>query len=192
MMGLSGRRQSQPLSGVEASDHRPVDGTEPTEVAAEVFCGDATEPAHPFFQAAMVGVNVLDMPRAINSSASGDIDGAMLDTQLAAGGHHDGVAFCAENDIRWQNRLQCRDNVRRIIDGQYEVGAFSRTVTSDQDRHLFMRYTAFGGLAAAVSGQTPKAASLPFVRTQKIRLVNLGNAAKQLTFNSLWCGEKSI
>ncbi len=65
MTGLSRRRQSQPLSGVEARGRRLVHGAEPDEVAAEIFCGNATEPAHPFFQAAMVGVDVLHMPGAI-------------------------------------------------------------------------------------------------------------------------------
>ena len=62
----------------EAFEHPP-----PPEVAWQISGGDAVERLHPCLEAAVIGVDVLDMEDAVsNILASGDVDRLMSDADL--------------------------------------------------------------------------------------------------------------
>lgn len=95
--------------------------------------------AKPALEAAVVGIDVLDVPRAVDAETGGEIDRVMLDLQSPSCSHQGATAVGAENAIRRQNRLQSGDDMGDVIDGKNEVGGSARAVASDPYRHLFFR-----------------------------------------------------
>ena len=60
----------------------------PTEIACEIFRGHAVHPAHPGFQAAVVGVDVLNMmPRLPETSGQLPPAGCYAHEIMPVGGH---------------------------------------------------------------------------------------------------------
>ncbi len=69
-----------PCCGQKPSSRRirlgcPLQGSSPAEIVGQIARGDALEAHHPALQAAMVGVDILDVERTVaHPNAGGDID----------------------------------------------------------------------------------------------------------------------
>ena len=69
----------------------------PAEVVGEVFGGYAVELCDPFFESAVIGIDVLDVINAADHAlACGKIDGAMGNMSLFGNGSIDGCAIGAQ------------------------------------------------------------------------------------------------
>ncbi len=148
---LSSRnRQRQPLSGFHAAGRRPLDGTEPAEVAVQIFRRHAAKLTQPALESAVVGIDVLHVINAGNNAdAGGQIDRAVGNAQGSRGGRQCFTAVCAKDDVLGQDRLES-GNMGRIVGAENEIRRVAGAVAGLEHRHLFAGQSVLAGLATPV------------------------------------------
>ncbi len=97
--------ESKPLLGFQAGPMFAVDGADLAEITGQVACGHATEPLHPGFEAAVIRIDVLYVPSAIDADTGRQIDGMMFDAQVTRRAGRRFAAIGAEHDIFRDVRL---------------------------------------------------------------------------------------
>ena len=100
MMSSCNNRRSEEGSGLQGSSWSPLDGSEPAEIEIEVARRNAVEMVKPTLESAVVSIDVLDVPRAVDADAGREIDGVMLDLQGFRWGDQRTTAVGVENGIR--------------------------------------------------------------------------------------------
>lgn len=151
-MWTCGSGESREGCGLQAFPLRPLDGAEPAEAGVGVFGRNALEVAHPSLEQAVVGIDVLGVPRAVGTDAGCQIHGVMRDAK----------------------------RLRRIAGIRHEAGRRARAITGDQHRHLFFGGAAPGGFATPMSRRPAKPATLPLAGAQKERFAGFGDTAQHL------------
>src|SRR4030066_741541 len=175
----------QERRGVRAETWRRVERPEPAEVVVEVAARHALEAAHPITQPRAEGIDVLDVPSAVDPDAGGEVDGVVLDTQRTRRDCQGTAPIRAQHRIAWQDWLEHGAGCLSCPRLEDEIGRAARAVTSDQHRQKpFSGGTALAGLAAAVSRLAQQTA-LSFSRFQEIGLIGLGDAHQYLSLNGL-------
>lgn len=100
-------RQCQQRRRFQRTAARPVDGSEPAEIAVEVACGHALEAAQPILESGVVSIDVLDViDTGDDPNAGRQIDRAMRDTDLFGSRRQGAAAVRAQNRVLRQNRLE--------------------------------------------------------------------------------------
>jgi hypothetical protein len=77
------QRHPEPLSRIGAVAVFAVEGAKPTQVVCQVAGGNAAILKDPAFESAVIRINVLHMQSPIDANTRRQIDGMMLDTELA-------------------------------------------------------------------------------------------------------------
>ncbi len=110
----------------------------PAEVAWEIFCSHAVEPAHPGFQAAVVGVDVLNMKDAPAAFA---VAGAERHMAKAIFGGERGIgtrAVADKHGILGDNRREDPVELGDLEAFEHAIGRGARAVAQHQHRNLFV------------------------------------------------------
>lgn len=174
------KRHSEPLSGFRAVAMFAVEGAKPAQVVGQVAGCYAAKLVDPTFEAAMIRIDVLHVPSAVNSNAGRQVDGMMLDTQLSRCAGQCVAAVGAKHHILRQERLQRCGKSRHIHSLQYTIHRHPGTIPGDQHRHLFVRKSPLGGFAAALTRFSIETASFALEGQQEHRLVGFGNTGQRL------------
>ena len=96
---MASHGQGQPLGGFQSCGGFAVHRPKPTQIVCEIAGGHAIEFPDPGFEAAMVSIDVLDVPSAIDADAGGQVYCMMLDTELAGSGRERRAAIGAQDQI---------------------------------------------------------------------------------------------
>ena len=121
----------------------------PPEIVGEVAGCHTVETAHPGFESAAIGIDVLHViDPGDHPNASGQIDRTMGDTDFAGHSNHGPAAVSAQNSVAGQYRFEGLEDVRPVVLFQNKVGRASCSITANQHRNLFVGQAAFGCLAA--------------------------------------------
>ena len=116
------------------------------------------------------------MPSAVDANAGRQVDGMMFDAQVARRASKRFAAIGAKHDIVRDERLQGGGQGHRSHGVKHTIHRRPGAITSDQYRHLLLRESTLGGLAAAFPGFSLQPAPLSLERQQEHRFVRLGNA----------------
>ena len=155
----------------------PLNQATPGQIVAQVVGGDAVEAAQPFFQAAIVGIDVLDMINAGDDTlTSGQIDRAVGDAHCFRHCRQRLLSVGAQNDIGCQKWLERSADMRLVGLLQDEVGGVSRAIPADQNSGLFCGQPALAGFAAPLAGCPTQALSSAFLRLKEVGFIGFGNA----------------
>ena len=157
-----------------------LDHATPAQVVVQILGGHPMEPSHPFLQARMVGVRILDMVDAGQYSDSlAQVDRPVSHAYLP-GRQGDGALSSSvgtENRIPGQERLQNRFDLPMVVLRKDRISGRARPVANYQDRDLLPGEPAFGGSPAPFSGPSREPAPLPLIGSQKPGLVGFDDAA---------------
>lgn len=167
----------QPLSGFQAVTRSAVMGTEPSQVVGQVTGGYATEFGDPRLEARMVGVDVLNMPRAVDTNAGRKVDRAMLHAQSAGRTSKCWTAIAAKYPVRWNEWFECGRQRRGVARLGHAIRSHAGAVAGDQDRHLFMREAPLGSLSTAFARFAWQGA-LALEGEQEVGLIHLRDAGQ--------------
>ncbi len=136
----------------------------------------AMETAHPRLEPTIVGIDVLHViDLGDHPNARREIDRTVSDSHFPGGSTQGLSAVCAENDIACQEGFERRADVLLVSLLQNEIGGTPRSITTNQHRNLFVRQTAFRGLAATFARRTSHSLLLALERFKEKRLVRFGN-----------------
>jgi len=137
----------------------------------------AMESLHPRLESAVVGIDVLHVIYLGNHpDARRQIDSAVSDAHCPSGSYYGLAAVGAEDRITGQNWLKGGVNVRLIRFLKNEVGGVPVTVTTNQNRNLFVGQASFRRFAAPQAGCTHHALFFALERFKEECLVRFGNA----------------
>src|SRR4030066_2507292 len=126
-------RQCQQRRGLQRTAARPVNGSEPAEIAVEVACGHALEAAYPILEPGVVSIDVLNViDTGDDPDAGRQIDRAMRSADLFGGRRQGAAAVRAQNRVLRQNRLECGGDVGLVIRLKNEVGGATRAGAGNQ------------------------------------------------------------
>lgn len=139
----------------------------------------------------MVGIDVLDVPGAIDADAGGQVDCMMLDTELASSGSERSAAIGAQNQVGRHEGLQGRRQGGGIRGLEHTIRRYAGSVARHKNRYLFLREATLGGLATAFAS-LPWQGSLPLEREQEHRFVNLRNTDQGLRHRRLRTGQETM
>ena len=149
----------------------------PAEVVAQVACSHAVEAAHPAFESAIVGIDVLDVINAGDDTlTSGQIDRPVGNPHFFGYRRQCLFSVGAQNDIGRQKRLENGPDVGLIGLLQHEVCRVSGAIPADQDSSLFFRQAALAGFATPLAGRPTQTLSSALLRLKKVGFIGFGNA----------------
>jgi hypothetical protein len=151
----------------------------PSQVVSQVAGGYAVEAVHPFLQAAIVGIDVLDMINTRDDALTGcQIDWPMRDPHFSGGSSQGLCTIGAQNDIRRQKRLERSANVFLVGLLQHEVCGVSRPIPANQDRRLFFGCTVFARFSAPFAGSPLQPLPFAFLRLKEVGFVYLSDSCQ--------------
>ena len=108
----------------------------------------------------MVGIDVLDMPGAVDADAGGQVDCMMLDTELAGSGSERRAAIGAQDQVDRHEGFQGLRQGGGIRGLEHTIRRHAGPIACYKNRYLLVRETALGGLATAFSS-LPGPGALP-------------------------------
>ena len=131
-----------------AFEHAP-----PAQIILQVLGGYAVEAMHPAFEAAVVGIDVLDMEDTVDDAwAVLDVERSVGNPGGASKGGINAGTVGAQNRLLIDQRPECRDHVCRIEFFQFEVSGLPTAIAYHEDRNLFSAEAALAGYATPVTG----------------------------------------
>lgn len=140
----------------------------PAQVVAQVAGGYAVETVHPFLQATIVGIDVLDVINTRDDALTGgQIDWPMRDPHFSGDGSQGLCTIGTQNDISRQKRLERSANVLLVGFLQHKICGVSRPIPANQDRRLLFGSAAFTRFAARLRGSRASPFLLPFCDSRK-------------------------
>lgn len=109
----------------------------------------AVKPAHPFFQAAVIGIDVIDMQvRCLRPGDARRGENVDRHPRAAREGLDGGAAVAAEARRLFDDRAQNRGDAGRVETRQDAVDRRPRTIARHDDGDWLRGQAAFAGLAA--------------------------------------------
>ena len=110
----------------------------------EILGGDAMERAQPFFQTAMVSVDVVDMQvGGLAPGAAGRGQDAAGDLCLAGEADDRLAAIAAELVVRGDNTIECGGDRSAVEFGENGIGGQAVSITGDENGDLLLGQVAF-------------------------------------------------
>lgn len=139
----------------------------------------------------MVGIDVLDVPGTVYANTSGQVDGMMLDTELAGSGSERSAAVEAQDQVGRHEGLQCLRQGGGIRGLEHTIRRYAGSVARHKNRYLFLREATLGGLATAFAS-LPWQGALPLEREQEHRFVDLRNTDQGRRHRRLRTGQETM
>lgn len=146
---MTSHGQSEPLHRFQAVGRFPVQCPEPAQIIFEVARGHSVELSNPGLQVAVVGIDVLHVPRAVDADAGGQVDGVMLDAQGPGRCRKRATAIGTQHHVGRHERLQGGGQGYRVGRPEPAVRRDAGMIASDQNGNLLVGETVPGGLTGA-------------------------------------------
>ena len=83
-----------------------VQGTKPAQVIVKIVAGNAVKAIEPLFEAAVIGIDVLDVDSALDAQASAEVDGVVRDVGILRKVAVGRIAIADQQRIPGQDGLQ--------------------------------------------------------------------------------------
>ena len=170
-----------------------VHAAQPAQVVVQVTGGDAVKAMKPWFEAVVIGIDVLNVDGALDMNACAEVDGVVANAgvlrKIAVGW----IVITDEQRILGQDRLQCAAQLgfAHLPGSRDPVQGLPGAVSGHQNADQFAGQARFARLAAATPGRAIQLATA-LARLQDIGLVGLGDALQRCRAVCLEAAEKAM
>src|SRR5712691_3580281 len=156
-----------------------LDHAAPAEVVRQVCGGNAVERLHPLLEAAVVGVDRLNVESAAGALARCRPHRFVPDPGLLREGPVGPRTVGAEHGVSGDDRAQHAADMLDAEAAKDGIGRRAGAIADDEDRDLLARHPALGGLAAALAGRPLKPVPAAFEGLKEEGLVGFDDALER-------------